>query len=734
MQSASGPNSHASNNSSIITSPDKNIGRLKSLSSSETDPDESIAQAALLEFSGLLSDESGVSQSSPTRHHFRSGSVSHPDSLGAASFVSGSATHRDASTNAVKSTPNSISTIGGFATPLESTFKDARKGSAASGNSESSPDGYPAAEAVATPVGQDSPTLGHFPLRMTSRVEKNFARNSLLLNRNKSQRDNSIENSRSGTHPLDHGHDEVNGERVPHFPFMPRFLKVVGSPRESMVIDDGRAAKALNVGDLERSNTPRSPTELDTSDMISAFESRPSEREVARQSRQAEEEQVFIGGAKLASLHKARVVSRGNSSSSRLVNMKDVLNEGITEAAAGPQKDIDAHVHMDSNTGPSKSKVTKILGQKVINLKRGSLLNMPAVNENTEKATGLLDGSQNDGKARLNWQRGLMDGLRSNPVVRTASVPGRKKRVSLPLELIEAENRVRESVVSTPYPLGHRTGSGDEGTEVEQSMEKARDGGKVQGTVETIFTMVIYSHNGSTPLVNRVAIPETKEKPIFDEDGKKPPFRATIKTDFDDEKLFKLMKKEYLRMRGVLKYFASARTVHGISLLGFHRLSQLASKEHRGVRRKTFRVYEDAFTEARMLALWQDPTIGRGKHEWIAWVKRLPRYSEGLHTNEDHIALEIVEGWSFYRILGAISLSIILSLLATLLWTFLGVSGGVLLQNDGMVGSPVDLKLMDAGFRGAGARLEGGVLLGLLVLFLGWTCVGAWILLSWLVM
>ncbi len=85
----------------------------------------------------------------------------------------------------------------------------------------------------------------------------------------------------------------------------------------------------------------------------------------------------------------------------------------------------------------------------------------------------------------------------------------------------------------------------------------------------------------------------------------------------------------------------------------------------------------------------------------------------------------------------AVFLVVIVSMLATLLWTLLGSNGSVVLQSDGLTGLtgfPLELRLTSAGFRGAGMRVETGLALGALVLLLGWTVVGAWILLNWLVM
>ena len=98
------------------------------------------------------------------------------------------------------------------------------------------------------------------------------------------------------------------------------------------------------------------------------------------------------------------------------------------------------------------------------------------------------------------------------------------------------------------------------------------------------------------------------------------------------------------------------------------------------------------------------------------------------------MALELVEGWKVSRIAVALAVVVVLSLVGTLLWTFLGIGGGLRLQNEARVGFPVELKMVSAGFRQAGSRVQTGVVLGVLVLLLGWTVVGAWMLLSWLVM
>lgn len=96
------------------------------------------------------------------------------------------------------------------------------------------------------------------------------------------------------------------------------------------------------------------------------------------------------------------------------------------------------------------------------------------------------------------------------------------------------------------------------------------------------------------------------------------------------------------------------------------------------------------------------------------------------------------------RIILAVITILLLSILATVLWITLGVgaSNGSMGDGSGDTTATGSTGYMAAvqGAEGkedgrgeAGARLEGGVLLGLLVLVLGWTGVGGWVGLSWVV-
>lgn len=76
--------------------------------------------------------------------------------------------------------------------------------------------------------------------------------------------------------------------------------------------------------------------------------------------------------------------------------------------------------------------------------------------------------------------------------------------------------------------------------------------------------------------------------------------------------------------------------------------------------------------------------------------------------------------WSVRRILLALTLVLVCSLAATLLWVFLGRS------SQGHGGG--------AGFMGAGDRVVGGVVMGICVLLIGCFGIGGWIGISWLVL
>lgn len=723
------PDQPSSRKPSLATSAGSSINPNKTIdhfdipsSADEVDPDEQIAAHTLADFTEYPNDSHTAIKSPPPKHHFRCGSVSLGLPSETASVVTSSSVQQDASTRAVKSPRGSESERGSTRNVIAAV--DTRKRSIASGASNSSPDGFPTSEAIASPDEGDSPTLGRFPAPPVTRVKKGKARDSTLLHRHSQHSDSSVKVEKERTPTIKTQDTEAKAEKALVVPFLPKFLKLAGSPRQSTIADPTPPRDSMEITEVDEI-----PPKAQNDDHAkSAFESDSSDDDAS----QPYDRIAFIGGAKLAAARKPKLVKNRTSSGKRVVSMQDILKEGGIEAVADHLHHRGTSVLADVNPGPSKSKATRILGESSIKMKRAGIVGMPAVHETTGGVQVSLDGAEEPVKGQPDWQSELTDGLRSNPVKRSATAPA-GKRIVLPINVSNEPKNYRDSIMSTPYPLGYqRRKSGDEDSVTKLGSHTGHEKKVDKNGVSII--LVLYSRCSNTPVLRKLVIPETKEISLSDEDEKRPQFRAKVVLDFDDEQLFRLIKKEYMDMRGIVKGLVSARGVSSISLLGYDRLSQLAIKEHRSNRRKTFRVYDDIFTEQRMKDLWTSPRNGRKKREWVEWIRRLPRCPEGLHTDEENMALELVEGWKVGKIGSALVIVVVLSLLATLIWTFLGTNGGVVLQNDTMVGYPVELRMNSAGFRGAGARVETGLALGVLVLLLGWTGVGSWILLSWLVM
>lgn len=337
------------------------------------------------------------------------------------------------------------------------------------------------------------------------------------------------------------------------------------------------------------------------------------------------------------------------------------------------------------------------------------------------------------------------DGLRSNPVSPkhdpAEAPPQPKKSVSFPpapLQLdIKPEHRfLRQDIVSTPYPPGFEGRAASLHNPSEHGTMPTTDEGP-----KSLLTLVLYSHGDSTSKVKKIVIPTPPETALVDNsDEKRPPIKATMRQDFDDEKLFKLIRSEYNSMRGSLRRLASARTVRSMNLLAYCSTSELVSKNAKPMHFR-HQDNDEHLAEARMLNLFKKPKVGKRHHEWVEWVTTLPENSNTEPADNERIAVELVEGWSTRKFLAAVIAVLVCSLTITLLWIFLGAGGdtlgfessnvslpgGVMGSNAATVESPI-------GYKGAGGRVETGVALGILVLMFGWTSIGAWILLNWLVM
>ena len=279
----------------------------------------------------------------------------------------------------------------------------------------------------------------------------------------------------------------------------------------------------------------------------------------------------------------------------------------------------------------------------------------------------------------------------------------------------------RRSVISTPLPMRDNRPIEKDTAMVEHQMREWEGG---------VLPILLYSRRRRAPGIARVVFPRTQKSALeaaSANHGKNAIIPAKFR-NFDDEQLFRLVRVEYRKLRGILADFVSARNVRDLGFLSYAETSQLTKKDN-ATRRKTYPVQrdEDDFAETRLLDLYLQPKLGRGKHDWVEWIARLPQTSsvEESGEREERVALELVEDWSVGKIGFAVLAVLILALLATLLWIFLGIEGG-----------PHCLchwRTSQMAPTSANGRIGTGVVLGILVLLFGWTGVGFWVFLSWAV-
>ena len=298
-----------------------------------------------------------------------------------------------------------------------------------------------------------------------------------------------------------------------------------------------------------------------------------------------------------------------------------------------------------------------------------------------------------------------------------------------PLDIKPEHRFLRQSIISTPYPSGDDDEPQKRLTSTSGTVLQDEPRGDIES--ESILTLVIYGNVDTPPKVKRIVIPSRQATSLVDDTVEKhPPINATRVRFFDDEKLFKLIRKEYAGIRGSLRRIASARTVRRINLLSYQSTSQLVSRHAKPMHIDVGE--EDGNPSgARILRLFQSPKTGRKRHEWTEWIRSQPENIVETPSDMDHLALELVEGWSPGKLYLAIATVLVCSLAATILWVFIGNRKGGLAVIDAF-GAGAQLGRGDVGYRGAGDRVGSGAALGLLVLFFGWTAVGAWMLLSWL--
>ena len=508
---------------------------------------------------------------------------------------------------------------------------------------------------------------------------------------------------------------EVGGFRLPFLHGMPKFLRTSANAKRSLTPSEEKQVE----------DTAQPPG--------SFFHDGSSYGE-------PDEEDSQIGNAQQAIVGTPVMVKHGSRTK---MGLREMLHTAPSpQEDPGPSANAIGEVGENSEAGWKPMSKDKILpGRK--QSKREGVVGMPQEeeedtmihHEEDEAGLGIFRNMNPFANERLN----------SEPIspkhVSPIAPPRSKRTVSFPaappqLDIKPEHRFLRQDIVSTPYPPGFQGRAA--------SLYNVSEHGTMPAIDEepkSLLALVLYSHGDSISKVKKIVIPTPPEIALVDNsDEKKPPLKATLRRDFDDEKLFKLIRAEYNSMRGPLRRLASARTVRSMNLLAYRSTSALVSKQAKSMH---FRLKEndEYLHEGRMLDLFKKPTLGKRHNEWVEWVTTLPENSTIEPIDNERIALELVEGWSTSKFLAAVATVLVCSLAITLLWIFLGTGGNTLGFETSSINLPGELSDNNAatvqspvGYKGAGGRVEIGVALGILVLMFGWTNIGAWILLNWLVM
>ena len=510
---------------------------------------------------------------------------------------------------------------------------------------------------------------------------------------------------------------EVGGFRLPFLHGMPKFLRTSGNAKRSLTPSEEK-----QVEDIAQ---PPGSFFYDGSSYG-----------------EPDEEDSQIGNAQQAIVGTPVMVKHGSKTKMGLKEMLHTAPSPLEDPGPSAQ----AIGMMGETSEVSRKPMARdesLLGRK--QSKREGVVGMPQ----EEEEDTMIHHEEEEDEAGLGIFRNMNpfanERLNSEPIspkhVSPIAPPRSKRTVSFPaappqLEIKPEHRFLRQDIVSTPYPPGFQGRAA--------SLYNVSEHGTMPGIDEepkSLLALVLYSHGDSISKVKKIVIPTPPEIALVDNsDEKKPPLKATLRRDFDDEKLFKLIRAEYNSMRGPLRRLASARTVRSMNLLAYRSTSALVSKQAKPMH---FRLKEndEYLHEGRMLDLFKKPTLGKRHNEWVEWVTTLPENSTIEPIDNERIALELVEGWSTSKFLAAVATVLVCSLAITLLWIFLGAGGSTLGFETSSINLPGELSDNNAatvqnpvGYKGAGGRVETGVALGILVLMFGWTNIGAWILLNWLVM
>ena len=378
--------------------------------------------------------------------------------------------------------------------------------------------------------------------------------------------------------------------------------------------------------------------------------------------------------------------------------------------------------------------------------------------------------------------------LRANPTSealhRSTTLPASTQRtrrptfLPTPIDPSPGRRFERQSIVSTPYPHSGSTAERHRDSPRERIRASIAQRRPQADSNAEMLTITIHNARRLETQVGLVSIQKNRRAPI---PGEKEPKSEP----YDDASLACAVLREYRRLRGWPRSIFNARGVVSVRVsykvqavespkniekeetklapteeggLPTDTLTALsAAEEGRGsfVAQDSRKAKSDNIValarrnvEASLCALLLRPRSGTARTDCLSnlWslVDSLHANSPLPATGEDEapsnpIAIELVESWSATNIAYALVIVLILSILAALLWTLIGVGGAaqevdvnVNVPSHGHIKADTALRMAE-GWKAAGARLQAGTSLGILVLLLGWTCVGGWMGGSWLV-
>ncbi|KAI9710612.1 MAG: hypothetical protein M1812_007376 [Candelaria pacifica] len=283
-----------------------------------------------------------------------------------------------------------------------------------------------------------------------------------------------------------------------------------------------------------------------------------------------------------------------------------------------------------------------------------------------------------------------------------SNLPRKVSHAPPPINTKSHRHSLFQSIARTPYPFSKKNST-------------RKPPLSASASSESTLILSLQSNNAAVPKLAKIIVPGRDEfNPAADSPTKTKHFTGL---DFDDEALFKVMRNRYRKTRGFLRRLLSLRGLKSISILSSPNRHPPLRKDSEKpfFRNQSSTSSTGQYSPQQLWAHYRKPKLGRGHYDWVDWVHRLPSNSVQGEQSGDKVALEFVEGWRVGLLFIAVLVLSLVSVAAAVLWVILGLGNGE-----------------KEGYMNAGGRVETGVVLAGVVLMMGWTGVGAWGILSWL--